>query len=45
MQPDQLQQAFNKTRGLPQGQTEQRFDREAGLYGRIAICLLTAPFS
>ena len=45
IQPEQLQQAFHKTRGLPQGQIEQHFDREAGLYGRIAIRLLTALFS
>ena len=45
IQPEQLQQAFHKTRGVPQGQTEQHFDREAGLYGRIAVRLLTAMFS
>ena len=45
IQSDQFQQAFHKTRGFPQGQTEQHFDCEARLDGRIAISLLTALFN
>ncbi len=45
IQPDQFQQVFHKTRGLLQGKIEQHFDREAGLYGRIALRLLTITFS
>jgi hypothetical protein len=44
IQPNEFQQAFHKPSGLPNRQTEQNFDREAGLYGRIGIGLLSSPF-
>ena len=44
IQPDQFQQAFHKTCGLPQQHTEQHFDCEACLYGHISINFSKALF-
>jgi hypothetical protein len=43
VQPDNLEKACHKSSRLPQRQTEQYFEGQAGLYRRIAVGLLTSP--
>ena len=43
VQPDKLEKACHKSSRLPQRQTEQYFEDQAGLYCRIAVGLLTSP--
>ncbi len=43
VQANKLEKACNKSRRLPQRQTEQYFEGQAGLYRRIAVGLLTSP--
>ena len=43
VQPDKLEKACHKSSRLPQRQTEQYLEGQAGLYCRIAVGLMTPP--